>query len=178
MDQIELVQKAKRGDKAAFLALISPLEQKLFQTGLGIVGSQHDAQDAWQNTVLKAWSNIRQLHRPEYFRTWLTRILLNEAKAVLRQRKASPLPQEMLPELSAPAASVEDNLIVHSCLQRLPREQREAILLRYWLDLPLDEIASAMHVPLGTAKTRLYQGMRVLKEMIKEVESLEECRQA
>ncbi len=178
MEDMELVHRARRGDKAAFLALINPLEKQLYQTGLGIVGRQHDAQDVWQNTVLKAWSGIRQLRRPEYFKTWLTRILLNEAKAVLRQRRVTPLPQEMLPEAGEPPAPVEDHLLVHSCLQQLPQDQREAILLRYWLDLPLDEIASVMRVPLSTAKTRLYQGMRVLKERLTEVDSLEEYRQA
>lgn len=164
----KLVKAAKRGDKEAFVGLLKPLEARLFQTALAIVGSRQDAEDVWQNTVLLAWSHINKLRQPRYFKTWITRILLNEAKSCLRRRTDTPMPNEELLEAGVFAADIENKLLVRSYLDMLPLEQREAILLRYWLDLPLKEIAKVMGVPLSTAKTRLYQGMRSLQSIMEE----------
>ena len=170
MDDLKLVVAATRGDKDAFLKVLLPLEKRLYQSGLGIVGNFHDAQDVWQNTVLQAWRNIHKLREPQSFRTWITRIVLNEARAVLRQRRNQPIPIENLPELEAESANYEELLVVHKCLQKLPAEHREAVLLRYWIDMPLAEIAQALEIPLSTAKTRVYQGLRTLRELMKEVD--------
>jgi RNA polymerase sigma-70 factor (ECF subfamily) len=168
--ELDIYRAAKRGDKDAFLRAVAPLERRLYQTALGIVGNRHDAQDVWQDTVLKAWSSLPHLRQPEYFKTWFTRILLNEAKQVLRRRSRQPELYAELPEVPGESVDVEQYMLVHSGLQKMAPEQREAILLRYWMDLTLDEIAEATGVPLSTAKTRLYQGQRVLKEFIKEAD--------
>lgn len=158
---------AKRGDKEAFFSLIEPLETRLYQTALGIVGTRQDAEDVWQSTVLQAWRNIRQLREP-HFKTWVTRILINEAKQVLRKGALVPKPYEFIPEVASEDIDVPSKLMVHALLQDLPREQREVIILRFWLDLSLEEIAETVRVPLSTAKTRLYQGLANLKHRMKE----------
>ena len=158
---------AKRGDKEAFLRLMEPLEPRLFQTALGIVGVRQDAEDVWQNTVLQAWRNIQQLREP-YFKTWVTRILINEARQVLRKGARLPKPCESLPEIPVEAVDVSSKLMVHALLQKLPAEQREVIILRFWLDLSLEDIADSVQIPLSTAKTRLYQGLASLKHRMKE----------
>lgn len=158
---------AKRGDKEAFFGLIEPLEARLYQTALGIVGTRQDAEDVWQSTVLQAWRNIRQLREP-HFKTWVTRILINEAKQVLRKGARLPQPREFVPEIASEDIDVPSKLLVHALLQDLPHEQREVIILRFWLDLSLQEIAETVHAPLSTAKTRLYQGLANLKHRLKE----------
>ena len=158
---------AKRGDKEAFFSLIEPLENRLYQTALGIVGTRQDAEDVWQSTVLQAWRSIRQLREP-YFKTWVTRILINEAKQVLRKGARLPKLYESVPEIPTEDVDVSAKLMVHTLLQSLPSEQREVIILRFWLDLSLEEIAHAVQVPLSTTKTRLYQGLASLKHRMKE----------
>lgn len=171
MTELELIKAARRGDRQAFASVLEPLQDKLFQTALGIVGNVVDAEDVWQSAVLQAWANLPRLRQPQYFRTWMTRILLNEAKQLLRRRAGQPLPIEALPELAeAPAAELEQRLLVERCLKQLPEAGREAILLRYWLELSLKEMAEVLRVPLGTAKTRLYQGQRALKNLIEEAD--------
>lgn len=166
MDEPNVLAAAKKGDQEAFLALVEPLERQLYQTALGIVRNAHDAEDAWQNTVLNAWRHIGQL-RGAHFKTWITRILLNEAKTILRRRGRTPVPHPALPEGVVNLDRTEA-LAVHGYLDCLSEQQREAILLRFWLDLPLHEIANLTGVPLSTAKTRLYQGMAKLKAQMKE----------
>jgi RNA polymerase sigma-70 factor, ECF subfamily len=170
-DQLQLVQAVRKGDRDAFLDLIEPLEDKLYQTALGIVGNRHDAEDVWQNTVLQAWRNIGTLRQP-VFKTWITRILLNEAKQALRRRGNAPILQEWLPEEGAEDTDVPTRLAVHQCLAELAPEQRQAVILRFWLDLSLEEMAESMGVPLSTAKTRLYQGLANVKSRMKEGEAL------
>lgn len=184
MHSIEQVRAAMRGDEQALVACVEALEVRLYQTVLGIVGQVHDAQDVWQMTVVRAWRSVGQLRQPEFFATCLTRIALNEATAHLRARRRRPLPLAGLPTVTAdgypavasgePAsmagdpADRDDYLAVHACLQKLRHEQREAVLLRFWLDLSLAEVAEATGVPLSTAKTRLYQGLRVLRQLMEE----------
>lgn len=168
-DQLDILTAVKNGDREAFLSLIEPLESKLYQTALGIVGNRQDAEDIWQSTVLKAWRGIGGLRQP-VFKTWITRILLNEAKQHLRKRGKTPIPLEQLPEDGIRDKDVTTKLLVHNCLQKLSPEHRQAVILRFWLDLTLEQIAEAMHVPLSTAKTRLYQGLANLKNHLGEVD--------
>lgn len=166
MDELSTLNAAKRGDQEAFLALLEPIEIRLYQTALGIVGNPYDAEDVWQNTVLNAWRHIKGLREP-YFKTWITRILLNEAKNILRKRGRTPTPIPTIPEM-AETKDISQALAMQDYLNLLSDPQREVVLLRFWLDLPLGEIASLAGIPLSTAKTRLYQGLAVLKALIKE----------
>lgn len=163
---------AKRGDKEAFLSLVEPLETRLYQTALGILGVRQDAEDAWQNAVIQAWRGVHRLREP-YFATWLTRIVINEAKQVLRKRGSLPLAREHTVDIPHTDENLPDKLYVHSLLQRLSNEQRQAIVLRFWLELSLEEMADVLGVPLSTAKTRLYQGLATLKTLMKEVDRSE-----
>lgn len=187
------LEEACRGDGQAFARLVLPLEKKLYQLALGITGCAEDAEDAWQNTLVKAWRGITKLREADAFPAWLTTIVLNEARRIARKKKiqkaiadvvlrhggdatslrASPqLHNSIRPNPTAapgnpdPAVSADDRLDILVCLQALKPEQSEAILLRYWLDLTLEEIAKVTGVPLNTAKTRLYRGLERLKDLL------------
>lgn len=168
-DQLYILTAAKKGDREAFISLIEPLESKLYQTALGIVGNRQDAEDIWQSTVLKALRSIGSLRQP-VFKTWITRILLNEAKQHLRKKYYTPIPLQQLPEDGVRDEDIATKLLVQNCMQKLSLEHRQAVILRFWLDLTLEQMAEAMHVPLSTAKTRLYQGIGNLKNHLGEVD--------
>jgi RNA polymerase sigma-70 factor (ECF subfamily) len=163
-----LVSHARRGDREAFAALIAPLENRLYRTALAIMGNPADAEDAWQNTVLKAFRGVSALREPDYFSTWVTRILLNECKQGLRRRRPwSPvgdLAQVALPEPDAEQAALRD------ALRQLSGDQRTVVFLRYWLGLPLAELAEVLEVPVPTAKSRLYEALKRLRLMLREEE--------
>ena len=164
----QLVKAAQGGSDEALVLLLEPLEKKLYCTALSMVGSCQDAEDVWQNTALKCWQQIRGLKNPGLFRIWITRILINEANTLLRKRARQPVLQKELPETNAPEQDVEKYLAVYQYLEDLPSAQREAVVLRFWMDLSLDEIALALDVPLSTAKTRLYQGIKSLGVALRE----------
>ncbi len=160
---------AKRGDAEAFARLVLPLEPKMYQLALGITGNREDAEDAWQNTLVKAWRSLTKLEEPGAFATWLTRIVLNEAKRVCRSRERQNLISKLLSrQLNTPDSFPPDSSDILACIQKLKPEQKEVILLRYWLDLPFEDIADITGVPLNTAKTRLYRALEQLRRFLQE----------
>lgn len=166
-DQGVLVQRARRGDKDAFVALMQTIEKSVYHLVIAMVENRHDAEDVWQETVIKAWLNLRSLRSADGLRAWVCRIALNEARNLLRRRARQPMPVEELPEAGLSyGQNVEECLVVHGYLQSLPPEQRSTLVMRFWLDMTLPEIAQAMGVPLSTAKSRLYLGMERMKSIV------------
>ncbi len=184
------IEAAQKGDGEAFASLIEPMEARLYQMALGITGNHQDAEDAWQNALLRAWKSIGRVKDTEAFRTWISRIVVNECRRILRSRKprggsrhiptwggengngsgspgtdgiANP---ETLGATEDISGDVLDQMVVLSYLQELPREQRETLLLRFWLDMPLQEVARVTGVPLSTAKSRLYRGLEALEPLL------------
>ncbi|HHY34504.1 MAG TPA: hypothetical protein GX510_02520 [Firmicutes bacterium] len=166
MDSSDL-ECARRGDADAFARLVLPLEHKMYQLALGITGNREDAEDAWQNTLVKAWRSLAKLREPGAFATWLTRIVLNEAKRVCRSRERQYLILNLiLRHFNSPDNFPPDCSDILACIQELKPEQKEVILLRYWLDMPFEDIADIVGVPLNTAKTRLYRALEQLRSLL------------
>lgn len=169
------VKRAMKGDKEAFAACVSVLEDKLYGLAYSIVGNRHDAEDVWQTAIFKAWREIRRLRTPEAFKTWLTRIVLNEARSSLRRTRRER-PDDLVTgavfqdngERGNREAFSDDGAAVRQYIRRLPIEQREALVLRFWMGFPLKTVAEIARIPLGTAKTRVYAGVQALKRMMED----------
>ena len=95
-----LVRKAQRGDKNAFMALIEKNQLALYRAAKAILHREEDVEDAVQETICKAFYKLSDLRQPKYFKTWLTRILINCCYDLLRQKKGL-VPLEILPEEGA-----------------------------------------------------------------------------
>lgn len=119
MSEPEDMRKATQGDDVAFLRCVERVEKRLFQTAVGILGNRHDAEDAWQNALLNAWRSRRRLRKPEAFNTWLTTILLNEARLIFRKRAREPVPQPAVVSVSDCESNCAERLDVCGGLQRL-----------------------------------------------------------
>lgn len=166
-DQV-LVQAVRHGDQEAFRQLVLPLERRYCHIAFSITGNSHDALDAWQNALLRAWTHFPRLRDPLRFRSWLATILLNECKTLVSKRRRTALPLEELPEQAEDVVDTASSLAVRECLRHLPLEQREAVVLRFWLDLSLQDIARATGVRLSAAKARLYRGIEALHDMLED----------
>jgi RNA polymerase sigma-70 factor (ECF subfamily) len=88
LEALDLVKQAQAGDEAAFARLVQPHMRKTFHVALKITRNREDAEDASQQTLLKAFANIRQFQGASQFSTWLTRIAMNEALMVMRKRRS------------------------------------------------------------------------------------------
>ena len=96
----QLVRRAQRGDKDAFVALMEQYKAALYRAARAILHSDEDAADAIQETVLEAWRSLPKLEAPRYCKTWLTRVLIYNCYDILRRKKRET-PVEFLPEQAA-----------------------------------------------------------------------------
>lgn len=132
---------------------------KLYRTALLTLGGESAAVDAVDEAVYKGYLGFPKLRQPEFFDTWLTRILLNVCHDELRRRKRE-LAVDELPETAAEAF---DALPLKEAVRRLPGELREVVVLRYFTGLTLEETARALDIPRGTVSTRQRRALALLK---------------
>jgi RNA polymerase sigma-70 factor (ECF subfamily) len=173
----ELVAKSIGGDAESFNELILRWERPIYALAYRTIGREEDARDVCQETFLRAFRALPGFRGQSKFSSWLYRIALNLCRDWMRRERRTPVvqaPEDMdLLELAAaaePSESIED-LVARKDLMRgvevvmagLPEEQRTAIILKEYHGLTFQEIAELVGCPLSTVKTRLYQGLVVLR---------------
>ena len=145
---------------------IENIRLRLYKTALLYLGSEAVALDAVDEAVYKALCSYKKLRQPEYFDTWITRILINECYNELRHQKRFR-PIDELPES---AVEVFDTLPLKEAIRRLPRELKEVVILRYFAGYTLSETALCLQIPQGTVATRQRKALKMLKlELSEEV---------
>lgn len=151
-----------------FAKRVESVRTKLYKTALIYLGNETLAMDAVDEAVYKALCGKWKLRQPEFFGTWITRILINECNNELRrQRRYQPL--EELPET---AVETFDSLPLKEAIQKLPRELKDVIILRFFGGFTVAETAKALHIPLGTAATRQRKALQLLRLELEEEVSL------
>jgi RNA polymerase sigma-70 factor (ECF subfamily) len=176
--RIELVERARAGDRVAFERLVERWIEPAFRTALAILGREADARDATQDALLDAWSNIRQLRDPERFDAWLGRIHLNACRTVGRRRGRATVREisvTVLPEPDEPAArrpGVADESAgldeIERAFERLALPMRTVLVLHHWQRRSVEEIATALGIPDGTVKWRLHEARAALSRALEE----------
>ena len=132
---------------------------RLYRTALLYLGGEAAALDAVDETVYRAFLSHRKLRQPEHFNTWITRILINVCNDELRRRKREPA----MAELPETAAEQFDALPLRDAVERLPRELRAVVALRYFSGYTLAETAEALGLPPGTVSTRQRKALSLLR---------------
>lgn len=132
---------------------------RLYRTALLYLGGEAAALDAVDETVYRAFLSHRKLRQPEHFATWITRILINVCNDELRRRKREP----SMAELPETAAEQFDALPLRDAVERLPRELRAVVVLRYFSGYTLAETAEALGLPPGTVSTRQRKALSLLR---------------
>lgn len=145
---------AKRGNKEAFKRLIEENKKYLFNIAISILGNEEDAGDAIGETIIKAYESIKKLREPKFFKTWITRILINESKKILISR-CKVLSIEDYKEEQENSYSDKENIDLKNALKKLSKGHYNVIMLFYYNDLKINEIAEILNVPEGTVKSRL-----------------------
>ncbi|MGG0656927.1 sigma-70 family RNA polymerase sigma factor [Rummeliibacillus pycnus] len=172
MDIAKFVQKAKKGDDEAFEQLIGSVRQKLYRTAYAYVRNEQDALDIYQETIYTAYISIKTLKKPERFSSWITKILVFKSIDFIRKesRHFTTDNEEIFTEL---IASENVDFIMHSmdlseAFKFLNPTVKTIILLRYYHDLSIKEIATIMNYPEGTVKSHLNRAKNELRPILKE----------
>lgn len=159
-----LIKKAKRKDADAFTELMQNSMQDMYKVALAILSNDEDAADAIQDTILTCWEKIGTLVHARFFRTWLTRILINKCYDI--QRKNRNIVQ--FDEYAEPSACDEYNVELKEALAALEEKYRVIFVLFYGEGYRIREIAELLKLPESTVKTRLSRGRKKLAEYYRE----------
>lgn len=167
MENRETVLRARKGDSEAFGRLIDERRESLYRTAYSFTKNRDDALDIVHDTVYKAFVSLPKLKNPDYFQTWLTRILINTAiDFTKKQKRAQPADTA---DIAAPTGSDnEERLDLYAAVDRLPEMQKAVVILKYLHDLTLTEVADILRCPPGTVKTHLHKALKTLRMELKE----------
>jgi len=170
----DLVSRAKAGDRSAFDGLVGPLVDQGFRLAFGMLHDREAAEDAVQEATVRSWRKLGNLRPGTDIRPWFLAIVANQCRTVARGRWWSVI---RLEGIARPAGTgFEDRIVrgadVRAALRKLALEQREVLVLRYYLDLPLEEVASISGVPVGTVKSRINRGLAALRPHFSPMEAL------
>ncbi len=162
---IYTVKRAINGDVRAYEELLFLEESMLYYKALSYVGNKEDALDAIQETSCKAFLSIGQLQNPEYFSTWLFRILIRECYKLLKKRdQIIPYEEnELLKRLDRMQDNEIESFHLDEALSKLNSSYQTSIILFYYHDLSIQEISEIMEKPVGTIKTYLHRAKKKLK---------------
>ena len=142
-----------------FIQQAEGLKGRLYRTAWLYLGSEACAVDAVDEAVYQGFLHYKRLRQPEYFATWMTRILINACNAELRRHKR----EVAMAELPETAQESFDALPLRDAVGRLPRELKDVIILRYFTGLTLAETARTLDIPQGTVVTRQRKALRLLR---------------
>jgi RNA polymerase sigma-70 factor (ECF subfamily) len=167
MDE-ELVRRAARGDADAFDALARDRIDRLFAIAIRILRDHHDAEDAVQQALWTAWSDLPGLRDPARLDAWLYRLVVRASYKAGRSRRRRASIVQIAPEMEdiaglADADTVTDRDALERAFASLSTEQRAVVVLHHYLGLGLEEIATIVGVPAGTARSRLHYALQKLR---------------
>ena len=170
MLQREMVELAQAGDRDAFAALAGSVVDRLYATAVLILHDHALAEDATQETIVRAWRDLPSLRDPDRFDAWLRRLLTNVCRDEGRRQRRRGGEITLLP-VHEPAVDDSSEVLasqdaLERAFRRLSGEQRAVVVLHYYDGLTQREVADAMGLPLGTVKSRLFEARKRLKEWL------------
>jgi len=182
-DDLLLVERVLAGDRRAFEPLVRKHERHVFRVTLAVLGNIEDAEEAMQDTFVKAFRHLDQFRREARFTTWLTRIAINEAiqkrstrKNLVPLAEAETAKEQFTPRRYESWKSNPEQLygkqeihrIVENAIQSLPEIYREAFILRDVEELSAEEAAEALGITVGALKSRLLRARLIVRESLAE----------
>ncbi len=181
--EADIIRKAQAGDTQAFAALVQEHQAFVYNLALRALADPEAAQDTAQEAFVRAWRALPGFRLQSSFRTWLYRITLNlcfNRRPALRQALAA-LPIEDLEAQPGDQVPVQRQVeerdlqaFLYKQIDALPPAYRLMVLMRYQMDLPYEEIAAALSVPIGTVKTGLHRARARLRDSLHNYEELSE----
>jgi len=177
-----LIASVQRGQSDLFYELVRPYERRVYAAALAILRNEHDAEDAAQEAMLKAFANIRQFRAEARFSTWLIQITVNEA--LMRRRRERTVPMERLDDREEeseyaprdfadwreiPSEALERKEVrqrLAEALAKLDRKYREVFVLRDMEHMNIQETAEALGITVASVKTRLLRARLMLRDLL------------
>jgi RNA polymerase sigma-70 factor (ECF subfamily) len=180
----ELLSRARAGDAQAFCLLVEPLQARLLRQALAVSGDLTAAEDLVSETLVEAWKSLSRYNESCRLSTWLYSILLHRHQKAVRRARSRPVSLAWLPVFKAqelheqqhdvpcvepsPFESANQNesfVQLRQCIETLPDKYRRIILLRFFEDASLPDMAAVVGCSVGTVKSRLHHALEKLRQM-------------
>ncbi len=180
MSDLELIEAARGGDRSAFDALLRLHQDRVFSICLATIRDRELALDATQETFITLFRKLDRFDGRSAFTTWLYRVTMNTCYDVLRRARrhaTEPLPEHhdpADPSANDPFDAADVRPELAAALASIPEEFRAAVVLSDLEGLPLVEVAEILEVPIGTVKSRVFRGRRLLAEILRNHPTLDE----
>ena len=176
-EERDVIARVRRGERAAFAALVDAYAKPIFNLAFRMTGSHEDASDLAQETFIRAYVNLKKFNRDRRFFTWLYTISLNLIRNHLKKRgreMSHETMDQIISEAGRPDIDRMERDIIQAqeirrlevCLQKLPADLREAVVLRFYQELSFEDAAEILKISLSAAKMRVYRGLEKLKGMM------------
>ncbi|MEM7129980.1 MAG: sigma-70 family RNA polymerase sigma factor [Chloroflexota bacterium] len=174
------VQQASKGDRDAFSKLVEAYQRPVFNLTYRMLGNVQEAEDAAQETFLRAYSRLEQYNPDHKFSTWILSIANNHSIDRLRKRRATfvsiddnPVLQNLEDDEPRPEPTAmrrEHARELQTLLMELDPDYRTPLVLRYWEELSYDEIAQTMDISVSAVKSRLFRARQKMADIYKKAE--------
>ena len=166
--QRELVERARDGDQEAFGQLVRAGFPRLKGVAYLVLRDVDRAEDAVQEAYVAAWQDLRALRDPDAWDAWIRRLLIRTCyRFAKKERRRTEVELHVTPDPARnthdASADVADREWVYAELARIDVEKRSVIVLHYYLDLPMREVAEILDIPYGTAASRLHRGLELMR---------------
>jgi len=180
----ELLSRACAGEAGAFCLLTEPLQARLLRQAAALAGDLSAAEDLVSETLVEAWKSLPRYDQTCRLSTWLYAILLHRHRKSVRRARRRPISLAWLPlfeateldrqqaNLASPEPSPAETMAqnetsarLRQCLERLPDKHRQIILLRFFEDASLPDMAAVLGCSVGTVKSRLHHALEKLRKM-------------
>lgn len=168
--ETDLIRSAREGDGSAFAELLRPAYLVAFRVAYGLLHNADDAEDAVQEAAFTAWRKLGNLREGSRLQPWFLAIVANRCRTIAKRRFLSLSADQAEVEIeTVDVASVVD---LRRALARLDHEQRLVLVLRYYLDLPYEEIAATLGISAKAARTRVERAVHRLRPILQMREAI------
>ena len=168
MDEIKLVRKSKKGNNLAFSTLIKAYEKDLYKVAIAMTKNEEDALDCIQEAILQSYISIKDLRQEEYFKTWLIKILINNVN--MKNRHYNKFQDEPVEDYIGEIeySNIEENIDLYDAIDRLDEKYKTSVILQYFHDLTISQIAEIMECNENTVKSNIRRAKKKLYDILKE----------
>lgn len=173
-EEEDIIQRCLNGERDAFSIFVENYQKMVYTVAYRMLGDENAAKDAAQDSFIAAYVSLKNFKKDSKFSTWLVSIAINKCRSILRSKKEAVSLTEVEDILRSHDADPEELLdkrqaegLLQAALNRLPREYREAIVLKHIQELDYHEMAALSGMSIGALKVRVHRGREMLRELLK-----------
>lgn len=160
-----MLKSAQKGDHIAFVQLFSTQKEQMYRIAFAYLKNEQDALEAIQEVTFRAYKNIKKVKEPKFFSTWLTRIMINYCIDDLKRKKRF-LVSDSKAQTGSLTEEKDDLISLEAAIKVLKPSFQEIIILKYFQDMTIEQIADHLGRPSGTIKTWLSKALQELRKQV------------